>query len=149
MHSVDLQKKPCPFLWAGTAVLALWALFSPAFGPVIDHHFAERHHNHSHIYIGLPNIDHIHPYQDNHPHQLAYLSDDSDPRSRSNQPADTVFLAPLDGLEQDAQAPLTPAAQPMNSSPDQGDSSLLLAWPQSDGPLKEVYVPPLKRPPRA
>jgi len=112
----------------------------------MDHHFAERHHNHSHIYIGPPDIDHIHPYQDNHSHRLAYRADDSNPPSGSNLLINTVFLAPLDGMGQDSLAPPTPAAQPMNSIPEQG---ILLAWPQSDGPLKEAYVPPLKRPPRA
>ena len=147
MHSVDLQNNPCPLLWAGTAVLALWALVSPAFGPVMDHHFAERYHNHSHIYIGLPDVDHIHTYQDNHSHRLASRRDDSNPPSGSSLPTDTVFLTPLDVMGQDAQAPLTPAAQPMNPFLFQGDSSVLEAWPQNDGPLKEAYIPPLKRPP--
>lgn len=129
-------------LVAGSGMLALWALFSPAFGPVMDHHFAERHHNHSHIYLGLPDVDHLHPYQDSHSHRMINQPIDSNH-------IDTVFLTPLDGLGQDSPASLTPAAQPINSHSDQGDSSLLLAWPRRIVPLEEAYVPLSKKPPRA
>lgn len=135
-------------LWAGPGVLALWALLSPALGPVLDHHFPERHHNHSHIYFGPPDADHIHPYQDHHAHSLIHWANSPDAPSAPNLPKDTVYLAPLDGMGQDSLAPLTSAAQTMNSLPDQGDPSIFSVWPQRVNPLEEAHVPLPKRPPR-
>ncbi len=138
-------------LLAGAGILALWALFSPALGPVMDHHFAERHHNHSHIYAGPLDFDHLHPYEKHHVHGPVRSATDikvGDDQWGPEVPRGVVFLSPMDGMGQDSLVQLTPVTQPSNSFPDQGDPSLLLAWPQRWDPLREVYVPPLKRPPR-
>lgn len=152
MHSLEARRICRTLLWAGPAVLALWALFSTALGPVMDHHFAERQHNHAHIYFGPPDVDHLHPYQDHHDHRLILGANDEDMGEglrTPNVPVDVVYLAPLDVLGQDSLAPLTSATQPIDSFPDQGDPTIFLAWPKRSDPLKEAYVPPLKKPPRA
>jgi hypothetical protein len=38
---------------------------------VLDHHFAERHHGHDHVYVGPPAPGHSHPYQVSHLHTHA------------------------------------------------------------------------------
>lgn len=152
MHSLQEKKTRRTFLWAGPAVLAVWALFSPVFGPVMDHHFPERHHSHAHIYFGPPDVDHIHPYQGRHAHgpvQSANVNKMNRSLPAENVPAGVVYLIPLDGMGQDSLAPLTPATQPLNSFPDQGELSLLSAWPLRYDPLQEAYVPLPKRPPRS
>jgi len=117
----------------------------------MDHHFAERQHNHSHIYFGPPDVDHNHPYQDRHMHQpirSANQNDMNNDLSAPNIPVGVVYLAPLDGMGQDSLASLAPMTQPMNSFSNQGDPPLLLTWPQRYDPLQEDYVSLPKRPPR-
>ena len=136
-------------LWTGSSVLALWVLFSPVLGPVMDHHFPERHHNHAHIYFNTPDADHIHPYQDQHGHQLIKWAHNPDGLPGPTVPIDTVYLTPQDGMGQDSLAPPTPATHSTDAFPDQEDPSLLFAWTKGDDSLQEAHVPPLKRPPRA
>ena len=38
------------------------------FGPVVDHHFVERQHNHSHIYLNGSVGEHWHPFEKPHSH---------------------------------------------------------------------------------
>ena len=49
---------------------ALFALVLPIVGPVDDHHFAERAHNHDHIYLNGAPVSHDHAYDiaDQHGH---------------------------------------------------------------------------------
>lgn len=148
MDHLAVRKIRRILLWASTGVLAFGALFSPALGPVMDHHFPERHHNHAHIYLRPPDADHIHPYQNHHSHRRTEWGKYTDGPSALNVPIDTVYLAPLDGLGQDSLTPLTPSTQPAKSFPDQGDPSYMLTWPQRYDPLREVFVPPPKLPPR-
>lgn len=42
---------------------ALTALFLPLFGPLMDHHFAERQPGHAHIYLDGPAHKHLHSYE--------------------------------------------------------------------------------------
>lgn len=142
-------------LWAGSAFLALWALFSPAVGPLMDHHFTERQHSHAHIYFRPLDVDHIHPYQEHHGHrQIRWANNNNnkgvgDGLPGPDVPVDVIYLAPLDGMGQDTPAPLTPATQTLNILPDRGDTTIFPAWPQRDDPLQEAHVAPPKRPPRA
>jgi hypothetical protein len=59
-------------------VAALYALILPFFGPMLDHHFAERQYNHQHLYFGTKDTDHVHfydlPYPHSHTHNTPALS---------------------------------------------------------------------------
>lgn len=44
-------------------VAALTALFLPLFGPVLDHHFAERQPDHAHMYLDGSEYEHLHTYE--------------------------------------------------------------------------------------
>ena len=50
------------------ALLVVFSLFLSWMGPMLDHHFAERHPAHQHIYLGAANPDHAHGYQPFHSH---------------------------------------------------------------------------------
>ena len=53
------------------SALALLVVFSLALswmGPMLDHHFAERHPGHQHIYLGVANPEHSHEFQLFHSH---------------------------------------------------------------------------------
>ena len=43
--------------------LAVLALIFPLVGPAINRNFAERQPNHSHVYFGAPDPDHLHSYE--------------------------------------------------------------------------------------
>jgi hypothetical protein len=44
-------------------VAAVSALFMPFFGPMLDHHFAERQPSHGHIFFGPADAEHVHFYE--------------------------------------------------------------------------------------
>ena len=50
------------------ALLAVAVLLISALGPMLDHHFAERHPAHGHIYMGAVGPEHSHPFEDSHIH---------------------------------------------------------------------------------
>ena len=85
------------------ALLAVVGLLLPFLGPVVDHHFAERHPAHQHIYLGAAVPEHQHRYQAahrHHRHQTAPRPGDSRPDAyHSGGPATpaVAFLAPADG----------------------------------------------------
>jgi len=52
----------------GLLATALYALFLPFLGALLDHHFAERQPGHLHIYPGGVPVEHPHPYEATHAH---------------------------------------------------------------------------------
>ena len=64
------------------------AVFLPTLGPLLDHHYAERLPNHTHLYLGTANYDHVHPFEvQGHVH---YYEDET-------SPGGIVYLASYDG----------------------------------------------------
>ena len=58
-----------------TCILAVFILLLPSLGPSLDHHFAERRHDHSHLYLSTIDRAHSHPYESFHAeHQSPELS---------------------------------------------------------------------------
>ena len=39
------------------------AVFLPTLGPLLDHHYAERLPNHTHLYFGPGDTNHVHPFE--------------------------------------------------------------------------------------
>ena len=48
--------------WMLLLAVALFSLALPIIGPLDDHHFAERAHNHDHIYLNGHPVGHHHAY---------------------------------------------------------------------------------------
>ena len=42
---------------------AMAAVFLPTLGPLLDHHYAERLPNHTHLYFGPGGPNHVHPFE--------------------------------------------------------------------------------------
>ena len=57
------SEKHISFLMGLFILATVYALVLSVFGPVLDHHYAERQPDHRHIYIGDVVSDHIHPYE--------------------------------------------------------------------------------------
>ena len=125
------------------AILAVGALFLPFFGPVLDHHFAERQYSHAHIYFGPSGVDHGHRYEEPHMHSLheAVGGVVVFPSLADTTPDDIVYLTSADGIGRQFAAPFVPATQSATIFPD--PDSFILAFAHHDNILHGAFVAPL------
>ena len=91
------------FLYGLFLTVALLALFLPSFGPMLDHHMAERNPYHAHIYLSPAGAGHVHFYEDAHYH--VHHHRDSNPVSPTlpgdgSGNSEVVYLTSNDGLGQ-------------------------------------------------
>ena len=79
------------------ALLVVLSLALSWMGPMLDHHFAERHPGHQHIYLGAANPEHSHDFRPFHSHNPlgALLSATEQPPL--NAADGIVFVAPVSG----------------------------------------------------
>ena len=66
-------------------------------GPLVDHHFAERHPGHQHFYLGSADPAHSHGYEDSHGHRSSWVYGAAVPSDAGREPYGIVFLMPNDG----------------------------------------------------
>ena len=97
-----------------TAGMLALALMAPFFGPVLDHHFAERFPHHGHIYVASAGPGHVHPYavphhhhDDGHSHVHADAA--AVAGSEASMPA-VLFFVSNDGM---TQAPMSLVVPPV------------------------------------
>jgi hypothetical protein len=132
-------------------VAAVCALFTPFFGPMLDHHFAERQHNHQHIYFGSTGPDHVHFYDllhlHSHSHNLPAIPPGNGSESNAS-PNEVIYLTAADGVGQSAPSFTIPVLQVDFVFPDLGDNHFLLSPTSQDSVPPEIFIPPPKRPPR-
>ena len=122
------------------ALLAVVALLASALGPMLDHHFAERHPAHGHLYLGAADSGHSHPFEHSHIHYDALYAP-------APGQGDIVFFAPYDGMGHAHADIATPAVTA--SLQFGGDGDLLLRkGGDSVSVLRGLAVPPLRHPPR-
>lgn len=123
------------------ALLAVVALLASAVGPMLDHHFAERHPAHGHLYLGAVSPGHSHPYEHSHIHYTELYAP---------APGDDVilFFAPYDGSGHAHADLAVPAAEPSPQYTDDG-GPLLASGGDDAALLRGIAVPPLRQPPRA
>jgi hypothetical protein len=126
-------------------------LFLPSFWSMTDHHFAERHPNHIHIYLGTPSVDHIHPYQVPHSHEAGHKREkaaaDGLP-SRSGASGHIVYLTPPNEVIQSLVSLIVTVLPADVSFPDLEDNwSLLGAASNVPFPPEAFIAPPEKPPP--
>ena len=118
------------------------------FGPALDHHFAERHYNHTHIYLALPDAHHSHPYERPHPHSYD-PGEHCDIESPLGGPGTNgiVYLASHDGTGQETAKSFGPATRLALMFPYLGDNSFFSKPGQVTGIFQEAFVAPPKKPP--
>lgn len=136
MHTAQYTLSMMAFQVA--AAVAIAALSLSAIGPLADHHFAERHPGHDHIYLspGAPN--HAHPYQAAHSHSHG------PPVSGG-----IVFLTAHDGAGQGYVDLAAPAISQSAIFPGFDDARFLFGVSPVETARQGTTVGPLKRPPRA
>ena len=132
-------------------IVVLYALFMPFFGPILDHHFAERQYNHQHIYFGSASAEHTHFYDfpdpNSHTHNMPVIPAGSASESHES-PNEVVYLTFQDGMGQSAPSFTIPALQVGFVFPDLGNLHFLLSPTGQDSLPPEIFIPPPKRPPR-
>ena len=89
-------------------IAAACALFLPFFGSFLDHHFADRHQGHGHIYIGGQPFEHLHPFETIHGHSEVIV--DSGGSDATESESGIIFLPPdEEGATWSSGFSLTPA----------------------------------------
>ena len=125
--------------------LALLGLLLPGVGPLVDHHFVERHYHHGHLFLGRDgqqSVDHVHDYGLVHRHpaggQFDYrLPDDGLVILQSNEAAGNGLVF-LPGASMNADGAFDGS----------GSGPLLLHYSPDDLPPDEGLVGLPKKPPR-
>lgn len=130
-------------------VIALYALLLPAVGPLLDHHYVEWQHNHSHVYFGGAPTEtgfHVHIYDVVGAHAHRQATENS---TRHSLPEGMVYLSGFEGLG------ISPVSAPTGLVPgtlifpDLGDHLLLADCGILEQPLVGIRVAPPRKPPVA
>lgn len=143
--------QPAAALLRAFVVASLFLLFLSAFGPLLDHHFAERIPYHAHVYWGGSGPGHSHPFEAPHGHvhlnQPFALGVSALPGSASG-PDNTVYLVPDEGLAQSfvSMVFITQPSSPAFPKPPADLHRFALTGDRSV-PAGQ-FVEPLKQPPR-
>ena len=77
-------------------LLLVLAIALVSLGPLVDHHFAERHPGHQHYYMGSADLSHSHDYENSHLHQ-SWVYRSSESSKGAGGAGGVVFLTPNDG----------------------------------------------------
>ena len=133
------------------AVVTLYALLLSLFGPVLDHHYAERQPEHGHIYLVRVVPDHIHPYEAPHAHFYTQVADGetsgyaplSDKVSN-----DIVYLTSYNGMGQVFPQLTVPSIHLALNFPEPEDNHFAFDTPGDDTLFQEAFIAPPKKPPR-
>ena len=123
-------------------VLAGLGLALPEVGPLLDHHFNERLHDHQHLYFGSVDKDHHHRFQSSHRHSGA-----ADPDV--GMPVDIGFFPSQDGSSPGITMFGFPVLQPKSDLLDGWTNPLLMDHSVSRWTTSRESVPPLLPPPRS
>lgn len=123
------------------SLLAVVALLMSALGPMLDHHFAERHPAHGHLYSGGAGTEHSHPFERSHIHyDELYAPAPGD--------EDIIFFAPYDGSGHPHADLAVPVSSPSPLYSD-GGGPLLGNGGDDAARLQGIALPPLRQPPKA
>ena len=127
------------------AVLVLVALAMPSFGPVVDHHFAERQFHHSHLLVDGVTAEHDHTLGNRY-HQ--HPSGAGSSRSGPGYGPGMVYLTSADGSSPPV-VPTATAAQTSLVYPDLNGAVLRPQNSPDNTPLTEAFPTLPTPPPRA
>ena len=143
---------PLAFLYRLLVVAASCALFLPFFGPMLDHHLAERYPYHTHLYLAGQTPEHVHFYETE---AHLRLQSHQPTRSIANGPGrvgpvpdGVVYLTSYDGAGLGSVSLAAASTHVALVFPDQSDGRLLLALVSQESLPLEAFVAPPDKPPR-
>ncbi len=113
-------------------------------GPLADHHFAERQHNHSHIHLTGSVAEHNHP--EVHPFEIPHSHSNTDRQATGRH--GIIYQTSNDGLHDSGTGSVI-AFVNKSFRPLPEEYSPPDARTDSESILSEAFVAPPKRPPRA
>lgn len=143
MGGVLKERAKFPAL-AALALLAVAALLLPSLGPLLDHHFAERHPGHTHWYRGAAGPEHSHPFEQFHIHYDAMY----DAMYAPADGGEIVFFTRQDGAGHSCADLVAPGPAPRLRL--DGDGAPMLRSGADEGGVRRgVSVAPATRPPNA
>lgn len=130
---------------------ALFALALPVIGPLNDHHFSERSHNHDHIYLNGVPVAHEHAYEGSARHAHPDGRPEYSRAALGEPPADIVYLAPTrSGLTLVAlNAPYHLTPDSLRPPPPTNAGNLLQRFDPGSVRVRGASVAPPSRPPVA
>ena len=112
-------------------------------GPVVDHHFVERQHNHSHIYMHTGSDGHWHPAS--HPFETPHSHSNSD--AHYGEHHGIIYQPSNDGIG-DSNSCSVITLIPESSNRIHGGDSYARLQANNETKLAETIIIPPKRPPR-
>ena len=131
-------------------LVAVSGLLLLLFGPVVDHHFAERQLPHRHIYLNQIALDHVHPFELSHTHlHEAGDPDTSSSLSGRKAPDDIMYLTSDDGMGQAVAQFTPPPAHLTTSFLDLVDHRFAFGAPGGGSFPQGAFIVSPRRPPRA
>lgn len=131
---------------AAAALVGL--LLLPFFGPLVDHHFAERRPDHAHIYLEAVAHDHVHPYEVSM-HHHHHKDDPAVGGGLQEPPTDgIVYLTSHDGAGMGFIELTAPASRESAVFPDPEEYRTALRIPGSDTAPGDAFTSPPRKPPR-
>ena len=110
------------FTLSALALIVVFSLAMSWMGPMLDHHFAERHPGHQHIYLGTVSPDHSHDYEAFHSHSTFLLLQLTAEWPTAGPADGIVFVAPDGGLAKGV-ADVTVPVHSQSLRADFGDST--------------------------
>ena len=131
------------------ALLVVFSLFLSWMGPMMDHHFAERHPGHQHIYLGAPDPGHRHDFRPSHSHDVFAALLPAAEQPRVDIAEGIVYVTPASGSGHGI-ADITVPASAQSIKFGLGDGSGLPGtYPHRDAIPTGASIAPSTRPPRA
>lgn len=137
------------FTLSALALIVVFSLALSWMGPMLDHHFTERHPGHLHIYLATVSPDHSHDYKAFHSHSTFLLLQRTAEWPTTGPANGIVFVAPASGLANGV-ADVTVPAHSQSLRTDFGDSTEVLGRHLHVEPiLPGATIVPPTLPPRA
>jgi hypothetical protein len=133
------------FIWQGLSVALAAAVVLVFLGPALDHHFAERQHDHSHTFLTATaaSLGHpgFHPFEGTHSHVTS--------GQEESRQYGVLYQTTNDGLGESGSVFLMAAVDDGFTYPIPGGDSPSHALAPGESAYSEANVAPPKRPPRA
>ena len=135
--------------WMLLLAVALFALALPVIGPLDDHHFVERAHNHDHIYLNGWPVQHDHAYRTGSAHLHAAPLDVTSETGSQRPAAGTVFLSPVTSglMLASMNAPQHPAPESLRPPPPRHQANPLERFTHAPARVRGQNVSPPLPPP--
>ncbi len=131
------------------ALVLVVALALTSLGPMIDHHFVERHPGHAHLFFSPADFSHSHDFQRSHDHHGSWMYGPVPGQSKGAEAAGVAYFMPNDGIGYGAVDLTIPFVERPHLLFEDDVPGIFGSAGDPYAVLTEATVAPPKRPPRA